>query len=158
MHPFSRYVVPITRDIYHIIGPVVSNTIYNHSHSLQIMRATNLTSPTTGGGTLVLFLKKLKKNQNDLHVKFYDVSNGWHSEFKINDIHYQSAVMIIVPPYKHNETTTDVSVFVKLYVPQLQPNTSDAICESLPLTFVYTPSGESLLLLLFYFYNSYKYT
>jgi hypothetical protein len=110
----------IIRDQYHILKPVLSNIICNSSRksTLQIMRTTNMCSPSNGGGNIVMFLKRLEKDQKILHVKFYD-SSGWSSEVKINDnsIHYQSAIMFNAPPYKIKDNTIDIPVSVKVYVP-----------------------------------------
>ena len=82
------------------------------------MRTTNMCSPSNGGANVVLFLKRLEKDQKTLHVKFYD-SHGWSSEVKINDnsIHYQSAIMFNAPPYKIKDNIADIPVSVKVYVP-----------------------------------------
>lgn len=75
-------------------------------------------SPSNGGSNVVMFLKRLEKDQKTLHVKFYDQS-GWSQEVKINDnsIHYQSAIMFQAPAYRIKDNTTDVAVSVKVYVP-----------------------------------------
>lgn len=110
----------IIRDQYHILKPVLSNIICNSSRksTLQIMRTSNMWSPSNGGANVVMFLKRLEKDQKILHVKFYD-QEGWSTEVKINDnsIHYQSAIMFPAPPYKNRDNVSDVTVSVKLYVP-----------------------------------------
>lgn len=110
----------IIRDQYHILKPVLSNIICNSSRksTLQVMRASNMCSPSNGGANIVMFLKRLEKDQKVIHVKFFD-SSGWSSEVKINDnsIHYQSAIMFAAPPYRIKDNTTDIPVSVKIYVP-----------------------------------------
>lgn len=86
----------IIRDGYHILKPVVSHIICNSSRksSLSITRSFNLDSYTVGGSSVVLFLKKLEKDQKSLHAKFYDDS-GWSTVVKINEnqIHYQVVLL-----------------------------------------------------------------
>ena len=82
----------IIRDPYHILKPIVSNVISNSSRktTLQILRTTNLTSASNGGGQMVIFLKRLEKEQRNLYAKFFDDS-GWSTVVKIQEhhIHYQ---------------------------------------------------------------------
>ncbi len=72
--------------------PIVSNVISNiHVKTrLQIVRAENMYSPVSGGKTVVIFLKKLEKDQRNLCAKFYD-KNGWSKIVKISEnlIHYR---------------------------------------------------------------------
>ena len=82
----------IIRDQYHILRPMVSSIISNSSRksTLQILRTANMYSPVSGGQNVVIFLKKLEKDQKVLSVKFFD-DDGWSStvEIKDNTIHYQ---------------------------------------------------------------------
>ena len=82
----------IIRDQYHILKPVVSNIISNSSRksTLQILRTANMYSTANGGQTVIIFLKKLEKDQKTLSVKFFD-DHGWNSvvDIKDNTIHYQ---------------------------------------------------------------------
>jgi hypothetical protein len=47
-------------------------------------------SPASGGQNVIIFLKKLEKDQKTLSVKFFD-EYGWSSivELKDHTIHYQ---------------------------------------------------------------------
>ena len=71
---------------------MVSNIISNSSRksTLQILRTANMYSPASGGQNVIIFLKKLEKDQKALSVKFFD-ENGWSSivELKDHTIHYQ---------------------------------------------------------------------
>lgn len=77
-----------------------------------------MSSPASGGNLVVIFLKKLEKDQKILHIKFYD-ETSWSRvvEIKDNTIHYQCAIMFEAPPYKLQNITSDVTVSLKVYVP-----------------------------------------
>lgn len=82
----------IIRDQYHILKPVVSQIICNSSRksTLSIIKSFQMNSPVNGGSTVILFMKKLEKDQKNLKAKFYD-DLGWEQLVDISEanIHYQ---------------------------------------------------------------------
>ncbi len=52
---------------------------------------------SNGNGNVVMFLKKLEKDQKILRAKFFD-QHGWSQEVKISDnlIHYQVQYIIFL--------------------------------------------------------------
>ena len=73
-----------------IAKPQISNVISTNKQKMSILiqRKTNLKSVASGGDDVVLFVKKLEKDQKPLMAKFFDEA-GWISSVEIKDIHYR---------------------------------------------------------------------
>ena len=64
----------IVRDPYHILRPIVSNVICNSQRktALQILHTSNFSSPCSGGGEVIVILKRFEDDQRKLFAVFYD--------------------------------------------------------------------------------------
>ncbi|RNA25921.1 embryonic polarity dorsal-like isoform X1 [Brachionus plicatilis] len=136
----------IIRDKYHILKPVVSQVISNSSRkiTLSIISAFNLNSSCNGGSDVVIFIKKLEKDQKPLKAKFYD-SSGWSSIVDIEDskIHYQCAISFKAPQYP-KKIDKEETVFFKLFIPPKTGEEKDNEEEdSLDLNSQASPSSHS---------------
>jgi hypothetical protein len=72
------------------IKPIVSSVISTNKQKLSVIvqKTTNLKSVVSGGDDVVIFVKKLEKDQKPLMAKFFD-DCGWARFVEIKEIHYR---------------------------------------------------------------------
>ena len=70
--------------------PVLSNVISTSKQkiSIIILDKINLECQVAGGRDVILFVKKLVRDQKPIYAKFYD-NDGWFKVVKVNRIHYR---------------------------------------------------------------------
>lgn len=80
-----------------IVNPIVSNIISTSKQKISILiqKKANLKSLASGGGDVVLFVKKLEKDQKPIIARFFDDS-GWSSSVEIKDIHYRVSNLLFL--------------------------------------------------------------
>jgi len=78
-----------------IAMPQKSNVISTNKQKMSILiqRKTNLKSVVSGGDDVVLFVKKLEKDQKPIIAKFFD-ETGWFAPVEIKDIHYRVDIFL----------------------------------------------------------------
>lgn len=79
------------------VAPILSNIISTNRQKISILiqKKTNLKSVCSGGDDVVLFVKKLEKDQKPILAKFYD-DFGWSCIIEIKDIHYRVCFFLFI--------------------------------------------------------------
>ncbi|XP_014681174.1 PREDICTED: nuclear factor NF-kappa-B p110 subunit-like isoform X1 [Priapulus caudatus] len=127
--------------------PAYSNKVVNQRSTqhgeLKIIRISRSLESCRGGKSrlidreLLLFTSKIKKGVN---VRFYD-HEGWAKDVEPSLIHEQTAVSVLVPPYKCQDLKEEVQVHIRL-VRQHTSMQDEELCGedvSEPVTMKYQP-------------------